>query len=157
MVSTRPKNKLRGIPQGTKIDLTGESPPPSKPKASKKNPRQKPIPMDTTPTPSSRTLPQIESPSPVDEHAIEQFTAEIDVPTLGARDQHAAEGEGNATPKKAKEGEGEPSKKKRTPTAPKRKKPAAEKLATPAEESSNERNEPSGSVMQSEEGESGEE
>ncbi|XP_057785403.1 uncharacterized protein LOC131002929 [Salvia miltiorrhiza] len=157
MVSTRPKNTLRGIPQGTEIDLTGESPSPSKPKTSKKTPRKKPLLMETTPTPSSKTLPQTESPSPVDEHAIEQFTAEIDVPTLGTGDQHAAEGEGKATPEKAKEGEEEPSKKKRTPTAPKRKKPAAEKSATPAEGSSNERNEPSGSMLQEEQGESGEE
>ncbi|XP_057791259.1 FK506-binding protein 4-like [Salvia miltiorrhiza] len=157
MVSTRPKNKLRGIPQGTEIDLTEESPSPSKPKTSKKTPRKKPLSMETTPTPSSKTLPQPESPSPVDEHAIEQLTAEIDVPTLGAGDQHAAEEEGKATPEKAKEGEEEPSKKKRTPTIPKRKKPAAEKSATPAEGSSNERNKPSGSVLQSEQGESGEE
>ncbi|XP_057811829.1 early nodulin-like protein 18 [Salvia miltiorrhiza] len=139
MVSTRPKNKLRGIPQGTEIDLTGESPTPPKPKASKKTPRRKPLPMETTPTPSSKTLPQAESPSPVDENVIEQLTAEIDIPTLGIGDQHATEGEGKATPKMAKKGEEEPSKKKQTPTAPKRKKLAAEKSTTPAEESSNER------------------
>ncbi|XP_057803438.1 pollen-specific leucine-rich repeat extensin-like protein 1 [Salvia miltiorrhiza] len=157
MVSTRPKNKLRGIPQGTKIDLTGESPTPPKSKASKKIPRPKPLPKQTTPTPSSKTLPEAESPSPVDENVIEQLTAEIDVPTLGTDEQHVAEGEGKAIPEMAKKGEEEPSRRKHTPTAPKRNKLAVKKSATPAKGSSNERNEPSGSVLQEEQGQSSEE